>query len=293
MRVEPLAMLRLMRPHQWLKNGFVFVGLFFGHAWGETETVLAVLLAALAFCFVSSAIYVVNDLSDREADRLHPKKRHRPLAAGRVSPAQAIVLSALCTVVGLVLAASVSPQVLYIVVAYALMNLIYSWRLKQVVILDVFIIAAGFMLRILAGTVGVGIPPSSWLLLTGLLVTLFLGFAKRRSELAVMEQGGETARKVLHNYSLPMLDLMIGICAAGVVMAYSLYTMSAETLAIHHTEKLIYTVPLVLYGLFRYLYRTIGLGAGEDPASDLMRDPHMLITVLLWAALTFWLLSQA
>jgi 4-hydroxybenzoate polyprenyltransferase len=184
---------------------------------------------------------------------------------------------------------SASPGVALIITLYLLLNLAYSWRLKRVVILDVFIIAAGFMLRILAGTTGVGIAPSSWLLLTGLMVTLFLGFAKRRSELAVMEQGSESSRSVLKNYSLPMLDLMIGVCSAGVVMAYSLYTMSAETIAVHHTDKLVYTVPFVLYGLFRYLYRTFADDMGEDPARDLLRDPHLLLTVVGWALVTLWL----
>ncbi len=284
-------MLRLLRPHQWLKNGFVFVGLLFGHAWNDVATVQTVVLAALAFCLVSSAIYVVNDLADREADRLHPHKKFRPLAAGTVTAGQGMVLGLLCAVAGFALAWAASPTVLLIVALYGALNLLYSWRLKHVVILDVFIIAAGFMLRILAGTVGVGIPPSSWLLLTGLMVTLFLGFAKRRSELAVMEHSDVPARKVLQNYSLPMLDLMIGVCATGVVMAYSLYTMSADTIAAHRTGDLLYTVPFVLYGLFRYLHLTFSTDAGEDPARDLLRDPHLLLTVLGWAALTFWLLA--
>lgn len=291
MALNPRALIKLMRPHQWLKNGFVFVGLLFGHAWGEAATVQAVLLAALAFCLVSSAIYVVNDLADREADRLHPHKKHRPLAAGTVSPSQGVVLSAIGAIAGLVLAWSASVQVLIIVVLYGVLNLLYSWYLKHVVVLDVFVIAAGFMLRILAGTVGVGIPPSSWLLLTGLMVTLFLGFAKRRAELAVMEHSGAPARKVLQNYSLPMLDVMIGVCATGAVMAYSLYTISDDAIAIHHTTDLIYTVPFVLYGLFRYLHLSFSSDAGEDPARDLLRDPHLLVTVLGWAAFTFWLLA--
>lgn len=285
------VLIQLMRPHQWLKNGFVFVGLFFGHAWGELATVQAVVLAALAFCLLSSAIYIVNDYLDREADRLHPHKCLRPLAAGTVSPRPALLLALICAMLGLLLAWLASPVVLMIVSGYAVLNLLYSWHLKQVVILDVFIIAAGFMLRILAGTLGVGIPPSSWLLLTGLMVTLFLGFAKRRAELVAVEPGGEGTRKVLQNYSLPMLDLMIGVCATGVVIAYSLYTMSPQTIAIHQTENLIYTVPLVLYGLFRYLHLNFSANAGEDPSRDLLRDPHLLITVLLWGGLTLWLLA--
>lgn len=284
------AMVRLLRPHQWLKNGFVLVGLLFGHAWNDPAKVQAVLLAVLAFCLVSSAIYVVNDLTDREADRLHPKKRLRPLAAGTVSVRTGVVLGLACAVGGFALAFLSTPRVVQLVAVYAVLNLVYSWRLKHVVILDVFMLAAFFMLRLLAGTQGIGIPPSSWLLLTGMMVTLFLGFAKRRSELAVMAEGGEAARKVLHNYSLPMLDLMIGVCATGVVMAYSLYTMSPDTIAVHHTAKLIYTVPIVLYGLFRYLYLTFTTDAGEDPARDLLRDPHLWGTVMAWGGLTLWLL---
>ena len=250
-----------------------------------------VLLAALAFCCASSAIYVINDWYDRESDRLHPRKRLRPLAAGTVTPAAGLILAVLSVLLGIALARLAAPRVLSIVTIYLLLNLAYSWQLKHVVILDVFVIAAGFMLRILAGTLGVGIPPSSWLLLTGLMVTLFLGFAKRRSELAVMERGGDAARKVLQNYSLPMLDLMIGVCTAGVVISYSLYTMSPETIAMHHTDKLIYTVPFVLYGLFRYLHLTFSSDAGEDPARDLLRDPHLLVTVFGWAAVTLWLFA--
>jgi 4-hydroxybenzoate polyprenyltransferase len=281
--------LRLMRPHQWLKNGFVLVGPFFAHAWHDEGVVQAVLLSVVAFCFISSAVYVVNDLTDISADQRHPTKRLRPLAAGTVSIPAAVVLALLLFVTAMLAAWLASTAVALIVTLYLLLNLAYSWRLKRVVILDVFIIAAGFMLRILAGTSGIGIEPSSWLLLTGLMVTLFLGFSKRRSELAVMEHCGESSRAVLENYSLPMLDLMIGVCSAGVVMAYSLYTMSAETIAVHHTDKLVYTVPFVLYGLFRYLYRTFADDLGEDPARDLLRDPHLLLTVVGWALVTLWL----
>jgi 4-hydroxybenzoate polyprenyltransferase len=278
-----------MRPHQWLKNGFVLVGPFFAHAWHDEAVVNAVMLSVVAFCLMSSAVYVVNDLTDINADRLHPTKCRRPLAAGTVSVPAAVILAVLLFVVAIISAWLASPAVALIIALYLTLNLAYSWRLKRVVILDVFIIAAGFMLRILAGTAGIGIEPSSWLLLTGLMVTLFLGFSKRRSELAVMEHSGKSTRSVLKNYSLPMLDLMIGVCSAGVVMAYSLYTMSAETIAVHQTDKLVYTVPFVLYGLFRYLYRTFADDLGEDPARDLLRDPHLLLTVIGWALVTLWL----
>lgn len=281
--------LRLIRPHQWLKNGFVLIGPFFAHAWGEPGMPLAVLLTFIAFSFGASTVYILNDYVDRESDRKHPRKCERPLAKGTVAVSTAMAMAVLLLLGAMLSAWLVSIEVVLLLLIYFVINIAYSWRLKQVVVLDVFIIAAGFMLRILAGTVGLGIAPSSWLLLTGLMVTLFLGFAKRRAELAAADDDG--ARKVLQSYSLPMLDLAIGISASGVVLAYSLYTMSPETVAVHGTDKLVYTVPFVLYGLFRYLHLTYREQGGEDAASDLVRDPHLLITVLAWIVVTlgiFW-----
>jgi 4-hydroxybenzoate polyprenyltransferase len=180
--------------------------------------------------------------------------------------------------------------VLVILLGYALMNLAYSLRLKHVVLLDVFIIAAGFMLRILAGTLGVGIPPSQWLLLCGLMVTLFLGFTKRRAELAALNEGGVAHRKVLAHYSPVLLDKMIGITASGVVMSYSLYTMSPDTIRVHGTANLIYTVPFVLYGVFRYIYLLHKQDGGGDPSRELVRDKHLVLAVLAWGVVTVWLL---
>lgn len=286
-------LLILSRPKHWVKNLFVFVGLMFGHAWSDPELVVRVVLAFLAFCSVASFVYVLNDLADIEADRLHPVKRQRPLASGAVSPATARVLAAVWVVAGMALAWAAGAAVWGFVLAYGLMNIAYSLWLKHVVILDVFIIATGFMLRLLAGTLGVGIEPSKWLIICGLMVTLFLGFAKRRAELSeeltVTGQSGQR-RKVLKHYSIAMLDKMIGIVASGTIVTYSLYTMAPETIAVHHTDQLVYTVPLVMYAMFRYLYILHGRGQGEDPATDLFRDPHILAAALLWAAVTFWVL---
>src|SRR5512143_3189426 len=183
-----LAMLRLMRPHQWIKNAFVFTGLLFGHAWHDPALVTRVLLAFAAFCLISSTIYILNDIIDIEQDRHHPKKRLRPLPSGQLSVAAAIALALVLGSASLVLAMIASTTVLLIVLGYAVMNVAYSLYLKHVVILDVFIIATGFMLRILAGTLGVGVPPSQWLLLCGLMVTLFLGFTKRRAEILALSE---------------------------------------------------------------------------------------------------------
>lgn len=283
--------LKLLRPHQWVKSGFVFVGLLFGHAWHDALLVQGVLLAAAAFALAASAVYVFNDLADRDRDREHPEKRQRPLASGAVSAAQALLLAGACLLSALLLANAVSTTALAIVVAYALLNVGYSLGLKHVVLLDVFIISAGFMLRILAGTLGVGIAPSHWLLLCGMMITLFLGFAKRRAELNALAGRGGSHRRVLDDYDPVLLDKLIGICAAGAIVSYSLYTVSAETVAMHGTTNLIYSVPFVLYGIFRYLFLLHRRGGGGDPAAALLRDVHLLGALAGWLALVLWILG--
>lgn len=283
-------LLKLLRPHQWVKSGFVFVGLLFGHVWNNGPVVHQVLLAAVAFSLAASAIYVFNDMVDRERDREHPEKRRRPLASGQVSPTQALLLAGACLIVALVFAAAASLAVLAIVSAYVLLNVAYSLRLKYIVLLDVFIVATGFMLRILAGTLGVGIAPSHWLLLCGLLLTLFLGLAKRRAELKVVEQGA-SHRRVLEDYDPALLDQLNAICAAGAIVGYCLYTVSPETVAMHGTTNLIYTVPFVIYGIFRYLFLLHRRAGGGDAATDLMRDAHLLGAVVGWLACVIALLA--
>lgn len=285
--------LRLLRPHQWIKNGFVFVGLLFGHGWREPALVTAAVEAFIAFCLISSAVYVMNDLVDREQDRVHPKKCKRPLASGAVSPGAGVALMLLCAAAGIGLAAQGSVTLIGVFAAYVLLNIGYSFGLKHVVILDVFIIATGFMLRILAGTLGIGIAPSQWLLLTGLLLTLFLGFAKRRAELNALDEGAVSHRRVLEHYSDVLLDQMITITAAGVIVAYALYTVAPETVRLHGTDKLIHTVPFVLYGMFRYLYLLHQRGGGGDPAQEILRDPHLIIAGVGWLGVTLFLLRAA
>lgn len=274
--------LKLLRPHQWMKSGFVFVGLLFGHAWRDAAIVQSVLLAAAAFALAASAVYVLNDFTDRVRDREHPQKRRRPLAAGLVSPQEALLLAGACMLLALTLAFASAPAVLLIVASYILLNVAYSLKLKHIVLLDVFVIAAGFMLRILAGTLGVGIAPSHWLLLCGLMLTLFLGFAKRRAELKVLEGRGGGHRKVLDDYDPQLLDQLIAICAANTIVSYSLYTVSAETLAMHGTAHLIYSVPFVAYGIFRYLFLLHRRAGGGDPATALLRDRHLLGACAGW-----------
>jgi 4-hydroxybenzoate polyprenyltransferase len=284
-------LISLLRPHQWLKNGFVFVGLLFGHAWSDPGKLGQALAAFAAFCLLASAVYVMNDLIDREQDRLHPKKKDRPLAAGTVGVGVAQALALACLVGGGAIAWLWAGSAPWVFAAYVLLNLGYSFGLKHVVILDVFIIAAGFMLRILAGTLGLGIPPSQWLLLCGLMLTLFLGFAKRRAELIALQADSAGHRRVLEQYTAPMLDQFIGIAAAGTVISYALYTVSAETVAMHGTRALIATVPFVLYGMLRYLWKLHARGGGGDPARELLRDPQLLVATAGWLGLVILLLG--
>ena len=285
-------LVRLMRPRQWVKSSFVFTGILFANAWRQPLLAQKVLLAAVAFSLTASGVYIVNDLLDRSMDLQHPEKKLRPLASSTVSVSAAVSLLTILLIAGLALSFLTSTNVLAIISLYVLINVAYSLGLKHVVILDVFIIASGFMLRILAGTVGVGIPPSEWLLLCGLMMALFLGFAKRRAELYSLTDDGPTHRKVLGHYQAVLLDNMIVVTATCVILTYSLYTMSPATIQAHHTERLIYTVPFVIYGIFRYIHSLHRQSAGSDPALQIFRDPHLLAAIGGWLIVTLWLISR-
>ncbi|HZT62075.1 MAG TPA: decaprenyl-phosphate phosphoribosyltransferase [Burkholderiales bacterium] len=294
---KALAFLRLMRPHQWVKNSFVFMGVVFGHGWDNPTLIAQVAMLFAAFCLASSAVYVMNDIADRDADRLHPTKRFRPLAQGAVGIGAAWVLCIVLALAGVTLAAAVSLSALIIVSVYMAVNVAYSAGLKHVPILDVFIISGGFMLRILAGTMGIGIPPSKWLLLCGLMLTLFLGFGKRRSELVALGGNGDAngapgQRASLDGYSRPLLDLLIAVSVAGAAIGYALYTVDAKTITLHGTDRLILTLPFVLYGLFRYLQVMYSKGGGGDPAWEVLHDPHLIVAAVGWLGATAWFLTR-
>ncbi len=283
------AIIRLLRPHQWIKSGFVLTGLIFGHRWQDPEAVLLAGLAVIAFSLASSGVYIINDLRDAPHDRLHPTKKKRPLAANEISVSMAGALAALLLASAAVIGFYVSWIALLILALYAAMNLGYSYGLKHIVILDVFLISLGFMFRILMGTLGIGIEPSQWLLFCGLTMTLFLGFCKRRAELLLSAGAGGSTRRVLEHYTPHLLDLMIAITAACAVLAYCLYTIDDRTILIHRTNSLIYTAPLVIYAIFRYLYIIYREGGGEDTARDIIRDKHILASVMIWGVSVIWL----
>jgi 4-hydroxybenzoate polyprenyltransferase len=283
--------LLLMRPHQWIKNCFVFTGLIFGHFWADADLVLRVVCAAAGFSLVSSSVYIVNDILDRYGDANHPKKMNRPLAAGRITVKAAAGLGIFLGCFGLGLGWLVSPIAFFMLLGYSVMNIAYSVHLKHLVLIDVFVIAAGFMLRILVGTAGVGIKPTQWLLLCGLMLTLFLGFSKRRAELLILGNEHNSHRRVLSDYSPVLLDQMIGVTASGVIMSYSLYTMSPETIRIHHTEYLIYTVPFVIFGIFRYMYLLHHQQGGTDTARDILKDGWLIWSVVCWGLIILALIT--
>ena len=286
-----LAFIELLRPRQWAKNAFVLVGLVFGHAYREPSMLLAALSATGAFCLASGAVYALNDARDAVQDRDHPDKRGRPVARGAVLPGEAIALSAISAAAALTLAAWTGWLVAAIVAAYLGLNAAYTLGLKRFPVVDVVAIAAGFMLRLLAGTLGIGIEPSKWLLACGFLLTLFLGFAKRRAEIAFLAEDAGRHRAVLEAYSVGFLDKAILLCAAGMVGAYAWYTLAAETALLHGTGSLVLTLPWVLLGTVRYLYRLRLRGGGGDPAEELLRDPLLAASVAGWVATVLWFIG--
>ncbi len=283
--------LQLLRPHHWVKNGFVLAGLLFGHVWDQPAYVAAALAATLAFCLASSAVYAFNDAQDAARDREHPDKRQRPVARGAIGAGAARGIAALLAVAALALAAWTSGEVAAATGAYLALNAAYSQGLKHVPVIDVYVIAAGFMLRILAGTWGIGIEPSRWLLACGFLLTLFLGFAKRRAELERLAEDAGQHRAVLESYTVAFLDKAVFACVVGMVVTYALYTVAPETVALHGTESLIWTLPWVLLGSFRYLFRLHYRGGGGDPTLELLRDPLLAASALGWVATVAWLIG--
>lgn len=286
-----VALGRLLRPLDWSKNSFVLAGLLFGHKWNDLGKVQSVLLAFIAYCAVASSVYVFNDLRDRKQDAHHPKKKHRPIASGAVSPGLAVGWGLLLLGGGLFGAYLVSWAALALIAAYAVLNAAYTLKLKHVVILDVFIIASGFVLRILVGTVGVDIPPSPWILVCGLSISLFLGFCKRRAELGALANDPSKHRAVLDDYTERDLEQAITISASCAIVSYALYTIDTNTVKTHGTAWLIATVPFVIYGIMRYIHRLHVGKSGGRTATDFLKDPHLALTALGWIATTLWLLS--
>jgi 4-hydroxybenzoate polyprenyltransferase len=276
-------LLRALRPRQWTKNLLVFAGLVFSQNLGHPDRVARVGVTFLVFCALSGSTYLVNDVLDLERDRAHPQKRLRPIAAGRVAPRVALATAALLAVVAWAGAFALSTRLGVVAVAYATLLLGYSSGLKHVVIVDALMIAGGFVLRALAGAVVIDAEFSHWLMLCTILLALFLTFGKRRHELVVLEAGASEHRPSLSEYSRDFLDQMIAVVTAATLMAYALYTVSPETAAKLGTRYLPLTIPIVLYGLFRYLHLLYRHDLGGNPSEHLLADRGLLVAVVVWA----------
>lgn len=273
-----------------MKNLFVLAPLIFAHRADDPDVVRRALLAFAAFCAASSAIYLVNDLGDRESDRRHPLKRLRPIAAGALGVGTASATALLLLSGAAFAARALGQRFIVTLVAYVALNLLYSFVLKQLVILDVMSIAAGFVLRVLAGAMAVDVEVSNWLLLCTTFVALFLGFSKRRHEIAVLPPGELGSRAVLEQYSATFLDQMINVVTASTVVAYSLYTVDPATAARLGTSHLVWTVPLVLFGIFRFLFLLYRKSDARSPTDAILRDPPFLANFAIWGTVVLVLI---
>jgi 4-hydroxybenzoate polyprenyltransferase len=273
-----------MRPEQWLKNGFVLAPIVFSGLIGDPDAWLRTVLAVAAFCAASSAVYLVNDVIDREADRSHPIKKNRAIASGEVSVTTALVVAVILVAAAAVVSVWLGGWFPAVLAAYVILVLLYSALLKRAVFLDVLVVAAGFVLRVVGGAVAINVPVSAWILVVAYLLALYLALGKRRSELVLL--GGEAGnhRVVLGHYTLPMVDQAISVVLGATVLAYALYTVAPDTVAKVGSEGLLATVPIVLYGLFRYLYLLHRHELGGSPTRALLTDRPLLVCVVVWLA---------
>ena len=278
---------KLFRVAQWIKNFFVFVPLLFSLHLFQEDYFTTAFRAFVTFCFASSFVYIINDIVDREADRAHPEKKNRPIASGEVSVKLALILAAMMLVFIVLLMFTFNSTFNIAVAGFLVLNMFYSFSFKHIVILDVFSIAAGFSLRVLAGAFAIDVEISSWLILTTMFISLFLGVMKRHSELTIAaENTNSNTRKVLQHYSIDFANQMATVAAAGVIICYALYTVAARTITVFGTENLIYTTPFVVFGIFRHMYLVYKFDKGENTTRIMVTDLPMITTVLSYVAVT-------
>lgn len=276
------ALIRALRPRQWIKNLVILVPLVFDVKLLQMQYLVPSLLAFGVFCALASSVYLINDLFDAEADRLHPTKKNRPIAAGLITPRSAVITAVMLPLLALPAAYAIKPLLGLLAAVYWVQNLLYSYRLKNIVILDVMVVATGFLLRLGAGVTLVNVERfSPWMFICVGLGALLVGFGKRRHELKLMQAQASTHRSVLQEYTLPFLDLAINMAAGAILIAYSLYTFSAPNMPANHLMML--TIAPVWYGTLRYLYLLHVSGKGGAPEDLLLEDRPLLATVFVWA----------
>ncbi len=283
-RSLPLAVLISLRPKQWTKNGLLFLGLVFSRSLGDPNLVERAALSFVVFCLLASATYLINDLVDLEQDRQHPTKRNRPIASGRLSPPLAIGIASVLLLSSLGLAALLGTPFALMALLYLALTVSYSFWLKHTVIVDVLVVAGGFVLRAAAGAIVIAVPISPWLYVCTMLGALFLAIGKRRHELVLLQGSAGNHRRILEEYNLPLLDQMMSVVTSATVIAYSLYSFSAENLP--RNGAMMLTVPFLLYGIFRYLYLIHMKGVGGSPEDLLLSDGHLMATVVGWGAVS-------
>ena len=284
--------IKALRPHQWVKNAFVIAPLIFSGQLFKTDSAFASLTAFFAFSFCASGIYLINDTVDFERDQAHPKKRLRPIASGVVKRSSAIIMSAFCISGGLFVGSSLNTATMWTLLAYVLMNLAYSLGLKHLFLIDLFFIAFGFLLRVTVGAFAISVSLSPWLLLCTLFIALFLGLCKRRHERASLGAEAAKHRVLLASYSLPFLDQLILITASATLMCYALYTIDPFVCQRLQTNGLLLTLPLVLFGIFRYLGLVYQRGEGGSPTQVVLRDRGIQIVLALYLAICVTLIQQ-
>lgn len=285
MSFRAIDILLLLRPRQWTKNLLLFAGLIFSLNLFQLTLLYNSLIAFISFCLLSSCVYIVNDIVDIEDDRKHPKKRHRPLAAGKIGIRQAVAVLIILLIISLFLAWSIHPLLLILAIVFFALCLTYSLWIKYMVILDVFAIAFGFLLRAAAGGVAINVDISPWLLVCTLLLSLFLALTKRRQESVNMKDNGKWYRKVLEQYSVQYLDQLISIVTAATILAYSFYTFTAS-----RSPLFMLTIPFVIYGIFRYLYLVHNEKLGENPEEILLSDIPTIVNIILWVLVSILIL---
>ena len=279
-----LSLVLSLRPSQWTKNFIIFLPLMFAQRLLDVQAVLYAIGAFAIFCGLSGVVYLINDVADREADRRHPIKQHRPIASGAVSVPAAIGWATVIGAVSLGAAFWLRPLFGVVATSYVVLLALYSSFMKHVVILDVLTIAIGFVLRAAAGAVALDVPISHWLYVLTILLALFLALSKRRHELVLLADGATSHRRILEEYSPYLLDQMIAVVTASTIVAYAFYTVSPETVQKFGTDHLMLTLPFPLYGIFRYLYLVHQKDGGGSPTDMLLNDRPLLLCVGLWAA---------
>jgi 4-hydroxybenzoate polyprenyltransferase len=287
------AILKQLRPKQWSKNLILFAGLIFAEQMRDPDLFIRAVLGFVCFALVSSAVYCFNDLVDLANDKRHPEKRHRPLPSGAISPQLVFGLGLVLMAVGVLGAFQLAPNFGLVTVVYFLQNLAYSLKLKQVPVLDIILLSAGFVLRAV-GSVEVLARPdvqlSPWLILCTFFLALFISAGKRRAELALLADDAGTHRAALSGYSLAFLDRILGSTMTSAVLAYAIYTLAPETQAKFGTTALVYTVPFVLFGLYRYMYLVYEKDAGGNPTESIIQDRPLILDVASWLFVVTWVL---